>query len=42
LKNATPEQAAALKLGVQCRSVWWPELDDGLYLPNFLERRWVK
>ena len=39
LKNATPEQAADLKLGVQRRSVWWPQLDDGLYLPDFLEHR---
>jgi hypothetical protein len=22
--------------------VWWPQLDDGLYLPDFLEYRWGK
>jgi hypothetical protein len=40
LKNATPEQATDLIIGPQGRSVWWPQLDDGLYLPDFLEYRW--
>jgi hypothetical protein len=22
--------------------IWWPQLDDGLYLPDFLEYRWGK
>src|ERR1700679_849135 len=40
LKNATPEQAKDVILGPQRRSVWWPQLYDGLYLPDFLEYRW--
>jgi hypothetical protein len=42
LKNATPEQAANVEIGPQGRSVWWPQLDDGLYLPDFLQYRWGK
>ena len=42
LDNATPEQATDLIIGPQGRSVWWPQLDDGLYLPDFLEHRWGK
>jgi hypothetical protein len=42
LKNATPEQAADLTIEHQGRSVWWKQLDDGLYLPDFLEYRWGK
>jgi len=22
--------------------IWWPQIDDGLYLPDFLEHRWGK
>ena len=42
LKHATPEQAADLTIEHQGRSVWWKQLDDGLYLPDFLEHRWGK
>ena len=42
LKNATPEQAADLQIGPHGVDVWWPQLDDGLYLPDFLEYRWGK
>jgi hypothetical protein len=42
LRNATPEQAADLVVGRHGRHVWWPQLDDGLYLPDFLEHRWGK
>jgi hypothetical protein len=42
LKHATPAQAADLFIGPQGLSVWWPQLDDGLYLPDFLEHRWGK
>jgi hypothetical protein len=42
LKNATPEQAADVAIGPQGRSVWWQQLDDGLYLPDFLAYRWGK
>ena len=26
----------------QRRGIWWPLLDEGLYLPDFLEYRWGK
>jgi hypothetical protein len=42
LKDATPEQAADLTIEHQGRSIWWKQLDDGLYLPDFLEYRWGK
>jgi hypothetical protein len=40
LGKATPEQAQDVHIGPQGLSVWWPQLDDGLYLPDFLEHRW--
>jgi hypothetical protein len=42
LKNATPEQAADLEIGPHGTDIWWKQLDDGLYLPDFLEYRWGK
>jgi hypothetical protein len=42
LKNATPEQAKDVQIGPDGVDVWWPQLDDGLYLPDFLEHRWGK
>jgi hypothetical protein len=42
LKNATPEQAVDLRIGTHGVDVWWPQLDHGLYLPDFLEYRWVR
>lgn len=42
LKNATPEQAVDLRIGPHGVDIWWPQLDDGLYLPDFLEYRWGK
>ena len=42
LKDATPEQSTDLVLGPEGLDVWWPRLDDGLYLPDFLEHRWGK
>jgi|SRR5208283_687183 len=42
LKNATVEQATDLQIGPHGVDVWWPQLDDGLYLPDFLEHRWGK
>jgi hypothetical protein len=42
LKNATPEQAKDLFVVPTSTAVWWPQLDDGLYLPDFLEHRWGK
>jgi hypothetical protein len=42
LKDATPEQASEITLSPQRRGIWWPQLDEGLYLPDFLEYRWGK
>jgi hypothetical protein len=42
LKNATPEQAVDLRIGKHGVDIWWPQLDDGLYLPDFLKYRWGK
>jgi hypothetical protein len=39
LKNATPEQASELFIVPSGTGVWWPQLDDGIYLPNLLEER---
>lgn len=40
LKNATDAQATDLLIVSAGAGIWWPQLDDGLYLPNFLEYRW--
>jgi hypothetical protein len=40
LKNATPEQASDVTVAMLGTSVWWPQLDDGIYFPEFLEFRW--
>lgn len=40
LKDATTAQAQDLFIIPQGRGVWWPQIDDGLYLPEFLEYRW--
>ena len=42
LRNATTAQAMDLQIGSQGLDVWWTQLDDGLYLPDFLEHRWRK
>jgi len=42
LKNATTEQAKDIMILTPGASVWWPQLDDGLYLADFLEYRWRK
>jgi len=42
LTDATPEQASDLRIGPNGVDIWWPQLDDGLYLPDFLEHRWGK
>jgi hypothetical protein len=39
LKNATVEQATDLIIVPTGTGVWWPQLDDGIYLPNLLEER---
>jgi hypothetical protein len=40
LKNATPEQATDVTVVLNGLSAWWPQLDDGIYFPEFLEFRW--
>ncbi len=42
LDAASPEQATDLRIEHNGRAIWWPQLDDGLYLPDFLEHRWGK
>ena len=42
LKNATAEQGTDLFIVPTATGIWWPQLDDGLYLPDFLEYRWGK
>lgn len=42
LKNATAEQAMDIKILPTGTGIWWPQIDDGLYLPDFLEHRWGK
>ncbi len=42
LKNATEEQAMEIKILPTGTGIWWPQIDDGLYLPTFLEHRWGK
>ena len=42
LRNATHAQSQDLKVVMQGLAVWWPQIDDGLYLPDFLEHRWGK
>ena len=40
LEHATSAQAADLQVGPEGVDIWWPQLDDGLYLPDFLAHRW--
>ncbi len=40
LNSATAQQATDLRIEHLGLSIWWPQLDDGLYLPDFLENRW--
>jgi len=42
LDNATTEQAKDIMILTPGASVWWPQLDDGIYLADFLEYRWGK
>lgn len=42
LTYATTEQVTDVIIGPLGMSVWWPQLDDGLYLPDFLQYRWGK
>ncbi len=40
LQGSTPEQAADFVIGPFGTDVWWPQLDEGIYLPNLLEGRY--
>ncbi|MEO7029584.1 MAG: DUF2442 domain-containing protein [Acidobacteriaceae bacterium] len=40
VRNATPEQAADMEIGPNRVNVWWPQVDEGLYLPDTLEGRY--
>jgi len=40
LKSATSEQILDLKILPNGTAIWWPQLDDGIYFPEFLEFRW--
>lgn len=40
LKNATAEQAADLRVLGSGTAIYWPKLDDGLHLGDFLQYRW--
>jgi hypothetical protein len=40
LANATDEQAADLVVLKPATALYWPQLDDGLHLNDFLEYRW--
>ncbi len=42
LKNATSEQASDIVIVLQGSSLWWPQIDDGLHIQDFLEKRWHK
>jgi hypothetical protein len=40
LKSATDEEAMDLTIEPMGVHVWWPQLDDGIHLTEFLEHRW--
>jgi hypothetical protein len=42
LKNATPDQAREVTIIFDGAALYWPQLDDGLQLADFLEYRWRK
>ena len=42
LAGATSEQVQDVQIVMLGLAVWWPQVDDGLYLPDFLEHRWGK
>ena len=39
LAGSTPEQAADFVIGPHGTDIWWPQVDEGHYLPNMLEGR---
>jgi hypothetical protein len=40
LKGATPEQIADFTIEPRGSHIWWHQIDDGVYFPEFLEFRW--
>ncbi len=40
VRNATPDQAANFITEAPGSDIWWPELDEGLYIPYALEGRY--
>ena len=40
LKGATPEQIADFTMEPHGVHIWWHQIDDGIYFPEFLEFRW--
>jgi hypothetical protein len=40
VRNATPEQVADFVIGPNRVDIWWPQVDEGIYLPNTLEGRY--
>jgi hypothetical protein len=40
LRNATPDQAADFITDPPGSDIWWPQVDEGLYIPEALEGRY--
>ncbi len=40
LQDATEAQIHDMRIPLPANTIWWPQLDDGLYLPEFLAHRW--
>jgi hypothetical protein len=40
VRDATPDQAADFTVGPNRVNIWWPQVDEGLYLPEALEGRY--
>ncbi len=40
VRNATPDQAADFITEPPGSDIWWPQLDEGLYIPEALEGRY--
>lgn len=40
LADATPDQVADFRIDPPFVDIWWPQLDEGIYLPNTLEGRY--
>ncbi len=40
VRNATPDQAADFIAEAPGSDIWWPQLDEGLYIPEALEGRY--